>query len=245
MSLYDDPELYDARSQPEPFASFYTSVARETGGPVLELGCGTGQIIVPIANAGVSAVGLDLSPTMLDAARVRAAKSGAEVRWVCDDMRRFSLGERFSAAIIVRNTLLQLVDIADLRACLAAVREHLLPEGRFVFDIFNPDVRILASPPHERILVRRFEHPRRGEVTLELTSDYDAASQVNRGTWYHSTAEEPDFEVTPIPLRCIFPQELPLLLESEGLRLEARWGGFSREAFASGSRFQVCVTRRA
>jgi SAM-dependent methyltransferase len=244
-SLYDDPELYNARSEPEPFASFYTAIAREFGGPLLELGCGTGQITVPIAQAGIETVGLDISPPMLDAAKAYAAKQGVEVRWVQDDMRTFSLGQRFSVVIIVRNSLLQLTDVPDLRTCLGSIRRHLLPEGRFVFDIFNPDVRILASPPERRLFVRKFSHPVRGDVTLELTSDYDAASQVNRGTWHHSTVEEPDFLTVPLHLRSIFPQELPLLLESEGLRLENRWGSFAREQFGGGSRLQVCCARLA
>ena len=242
-SLYDDPELYDARSRPEPFASFYKSIALEGGGPVLELGCGTGQVIVPIAEAGIACVGLDLSSIMLAAAEAYAARRRTGVRWVIGDMRGFSLEERFSTVFIARNTLLQLVELADLRACLASVRHHLLPAGRLVFDIFNPDVRILAALPNQRMFVRDFEHPRLGKVTLELTSEYDSATQVNRGTWYHSTADQPDFLVVPIHLRCIYPQELSLLLESVGFQLETRWGDFSRGAFTSDSRVQVCSAR--
>jgi hypothetical protein len=156
-------------------------------------------------------------------------------------MTDFALPDRFKTIIIARNTILQLLETDRIRACLSRVLEHLAPGGEFVFDIYNPDVRILAAAPNERRLVRKFVHPLHGEVSLELVSVYDSATQVNRGTWHHSTANAPDFLVSPINLLCIFPEELRVLLESVGFRLKDRWGDFERNTFSSQSRFQVCV----
>lgn len=243
--FYSDPELYDLVFAPGGYGPFYAGQAKLAGGSVLELACGTGQLLVPIARGGARAVGLDLSAPMLAAARARAAAEAAEVRLVEGDMRAFNLGERFALVYVARNSLLHLATVDDFLACLACVRRHLLPGGAFVFDVFNPDVGILARAPGERFPLMRVAHPRRGTVRIEATSDYDAATQVNRATWYFSTEDEPDFLVAPLHLRSVFPQELPLLLAAGGMRLESRHGDFAGGAFGSGSRHQVCVCRPA
>jgi hypothetical protein len=80
-----------------------------------------------------------------------------------------------------------------------------------------------------------------GELTVEAAHDYDAATQVNRATWYISTPGRPDRWVAPLHLRSIFPQELPLLLAAHGFRLLSRAGDLTGGAFTSGSRQQVCL----
>lgn len=240
-SFYSEPELYDLMFPPGPYARFYVEEARRAGGPVLELACGTGQLLLPIARAGVRVVGLDLSASMLRSARERLRSEEAEL--VEGDMRDFNLEERFGLVFVARNSLLHLHDTRDLIACFQAVRRHLRPDGVFLFDVFNPDVRLLARPAGERFPMMRIQHPTRGEISVEAASHYDAASQVTRGMWYFSTPEEPDFWSAPLEVRSIFPQELPLLLAAAGFQLEARYGNFSREPFESGSMRQLCVCR--
>ena len=244
-SLYSDPFLYDLLFSPVHHGPFYAAAARREGGPVLELACGTGQLLVPVARTGLPAAGLDLSPEMLEAARARVEEEGVAVDLEVGDMRDFHLDRRFSLVFVARNSLLHLTSVEDLLACFASVRRHLLPGGAFVFDVFNPSVQILARPPGERFPLMAVQHPQRGQVRVEATSDYDAASQVNRATWYFSSPSDPDFRVVPLHLRSIFPQELPLLLAAGGLRLEARYGDFGGAAFGSESRHQVCVCRAA
>jgi hypothetical protein len=83
-----------------------------------------------------------------------------------------------------------------------------------------------------------------GPLSVETTNDYDAATQVNRGTWYVSTPEKQDAWIVPMVLRSIFPQELPLLLSAAGLELISRSGDLSCAPFSAGSRMQVCLCRR-
>lgn len=244
-SLYSDPVLYDLLFSPGAYAPFYAEEARRLAGPVLELACGTGQLLVPIAGSGVRTVGLDLTPEMLAAARERAAASQVDAAFVEGDMRDFDLGERFALVFVARNSLLHLASVEDFAACFERVRRHLLPGGALVFDVFNPNVGILAQPPGKRYPVMRVNHPERGEVSIESTSDYDAATQVNHATWYFSALGAPDFLTAPLHLRSIFPQELPLLLTAGGFRLEARYGELARTPFHSRSRHQVCVCRPA
>ena len=186
-SLYDEPALYDLVVAP-PAASlgFYLDAVRGNGGDALELACGTGRLTVPIARAlateGRRVTGLDLAPAMLDAARQKAADAGIDVELVVGDMRRFAFDRRFGTIFVAFNSLLHLTANDELRDCLACVREHLAPGGAFVFDIFNPSIRLLARSPDERSTVARVAHETLGEIHLEttLTEVHDEPGNVQR-----------------------------------------------------------------
>lgn len=104
--FYSDPQLYDLLFPPGEYARFYAEEARRAGGPVLELACGTGQLLLPIARGGTRCVGIDLSPEMLGAAAERLRQASASAELVEGDIRSFDLGESFSLVFIARNSLL-------------------------------------------------------------------------------------------------------------------------------------------
>jgi SAM-dependent methyltransferase len=243
--FYDHPDLYDALLPVDAHVPFYVDLARQQGGAVLELACGTGQLTVPVAALGLPTVGLDQSLPMLNVAKRRAAAAGASVALIQSDMREFTLGRDFNLIFVARNSLLHLLTAADLLAAFRAVRRHLAPDGVFAFDIFNPNVRMLAQPSGQRVPVMEADTTAFGTLRVDATVDYDAATQVNRSTWYISQAEKPDAWIVPMVLRSIFPQELPLLISAAGLELVSRFGELSREPFGAGSRVQVCLCRRA
>ena len=242
--FYDHPDLYDELLPVGAHVPFYVDIARQQAGAVLELACGTGQLTIPLALQGLPTVGLDRSRAMLDVAKRRASAASAPVAFLQSDMRDFALDRHFDLIIVARNSLLHLLSTADLLAALTAVRRHLAPDGVFAFDIFNPDVRLLARPPGERSPVMEVSSSRFGPLSVEATHDYDSATQVNRGTWYISAPDRRDAWTVPMVLRSIFPQELPLLLSAAGLELISRFGELSRAPFGAGSRIQACLCRR-
>ena len=243
--FYSDPRLYDLLFPAGEYGRFYPDQARRAGEPVLELACGTGQILLPIAQSGIRCVGIDLSPEMLGAAAERLREARATAELVEGDIRSFDLGEEFALIFIARNSLLHLHATDDLLACFRTVRRHLRPGGLFIFDVFNPSVRMLARPAGNRFPVMRIEHPEHGPVSVEAEGEYEAATQVRSETWYFSAENRPDFWTAPLAVRSIFPQELPLLLAAGGFRLEARHGDFAGGAFHGRSARQVCVCRAA
>jgi len=129
---------------------FYVELAKQAaanGEAVLELGCGTGRVTIPIAQAGVEIVGLDNAPAMLDVARRKAAAAGVDVRWVTADMRSFRLEQRFGLVIIPFRSFLHLLTDADQLACLARVHEHLLPGGRLALNFFVQKLAARSATP--------------------------------------------------------------------------------------------------
>ncbi len=241
-SLYDDADLYDLVAPRDPaMERFYVDAAGGPGQRVLDLACGSGRFTVPFAECGALVVGGDLSETMLARARAAATERGVSAEFVQLDMRDFVLGRHFDAIVIAANSLLHLHSRADFARAFATIRQHLAPGGRLLFDIFVPSARLLSLPAGQRELLGVFAHPKLREISIEETISYDPISQVMRTDWYWSTAERRDFRHTPLELRQIYPEELPLLLEASGLRLLERFGDFERGPLTAGSRRQVCL----
>ncbi|MBO3101185.1 class I SAM-dependent DNA methyltransferase [Cellulomonas fengjieae] len=242
--FYSDAKLYD-RLFPgrAPAVDFYRAEAERQGGSVLELGCGTGNKLIPIASDGHPCVGLELSPAMLAEAQRKVDERGVELELVQGDMREFDLGRTFDLVIVAANSLLHLHEAQDLIACFRSVRRHLAPGGRLVFDVFNPSVQMFAHA--DGVRRRReglsFVDPDRGVVHVDVAETYDAAAQVTRGRWHFSTESEADVAVAPLEIRSIFPQELPLLLALGGLRLVERFGDWSGRPFTGDAPVQLCV----
>lgn len=243
-TLYDLPHLYDLIVQPGPCESFYRELAREAGGPILELACGTGRLTLPIARDGHAIIGLDSAPAMLDAARQKATAEGLlRIEFIRSDMRTFDLGRRFALVIVSCNSLAHLITIDEIASCFRSIARHLLaPDGVFAFDIANPDVRALARSSSHSVRLDQGPNPSAG-IAIEERSTYDAARQVREASWRISDPRAGAREVAPLRLRQIFPQELPLLLSAAGLALRRRYGDFSCGVFHERSLNQVCLAR--
>jgi SAM-dependent methyltransferase len=242
--FYSHARLYDlVFPGGEPATDFYRAQADRQGGSVLELGCGTGHKLIPIASDGHPCVGVDLSRDMLATAQRKADERGLALEWVHGDMRTVDLGRTFDFIFIAANSLLHLHDAESLVQCLRSVRRHMTPGARFVFDVFNPDVRLLAEADGVRRTRESlaFADHDRGAVSVDVAETYDSAAQVTRGTWHFSTETERDFLSVPLEIRSIFPQELTLLLSLSGLRLVDRFGDWSGGSFTAGSALQLCV----
>jgi SAM-dependent methyltransferase len=144
---YDFVPAYRERAD----VAFYVDAARAGGGPVLEVGCGTGRVLIPTARAGIDIVGLDGSPQMLHVCRGRLQREPpdvqARVRLLERDMRRFTVDQTFALATIPFRPFQHLVTVNDQLACLTTIRRHLADDGRLVFDIFNPSLNMLVTKP--------------------------------------------------------------------------------------------------
>ena len=165
-----------------PDAQFYEKLAAEIGGPVLEVGCGTGRVLLPIAARGIECAGIDASPAMLDECR-RKPGAGA-IALSCARMQSFDLGKRrFRLIYSAFRAFQHLETVDDQLACLARVRAHLEPDGVFAFDVFNPRLERVAldDEPEAQDLVftragrsmRRFTALRRDRAT-QLHAGHDA-----------------------------------------------------------------------
>src|SRR6266487_1827542 len=122
-----------------PDIPFFVEAAKNAGSPVLEIGCGTGRVLIPTARAGLDIVGLDVSPHMLAVCRQRLRDESEavqkRVRLVQADMRHFDLDRRFTLVTIPFRPFQHLLTVEDQFSCLASIRRHLINEGGLILDI--------------------------------------------------------------------------------------------------------------
>src|SRR5262245_48448069 len=144
--FYDFVVPYAARRD----VGFYVDVAREYGGPVLELACGTGRVLIPTARAGVDITGIDTAERMLAVCRGRllaeSPQTQSRARVHRGDMRSFDLPRKFQLITIPFRAFQHLLGVDEQLGCLRAILRHFAPEGRLVFDLFNPSIHNLAKP---------------------------------------------------------------------------------------------------
>jgi SAM-dependent methyltransferase len=244
---YRDALLYDHEyRRRRDDVRFYQRLAPSSG-EILELGCGSGRLLLPLCRAGHTVTGVDLSRTMLDRCRARLATAGAKVQaratLVRADFRKLALGRRFPLIVCPFNAFMHLYTRQDVEAFLASVRKHLAPGGTFAFDVMNPDLAWLSRNPTKRWARTRFRHPRTGErMIYETDLVYDAPLQIAFMRIYYSPEHGRGREqVVRLTHRYFYPLELEALLHYSGFQVRSHHGDFDGGALATDSEYQVLV----
>lgn len=226
--------------------AFWRRHAARLGGPVLDLGCATGRVAIPLARDGHEVWALDRSTAMLGELRRRLAGEApdvaARVHPLEGDLARLDLGRRFALVAVAMNTLQVLTDPGDRRAAFRSIRDHLAPGGELIFDVALPDVEEIEGSMGEERPGGRYRDPDTGEVLIH-------------SAWYDSW--DPDTHTLVFTLRIrnrdgqprealrrhrvhlFTPGELAGLLEGAGLRHLEASGGFDGRPLREGGERQV------
>ncbi|MBN1658896.1 MAG: class I SAM-dependent methyltransferase [Anaerolineae bacterium] len=223
--------------------------ARRAGSPILELACGTGRVLLPLARAGFEIVGVDLSPAMLEIARRKVAHEGLQERvtLVQQDMRVLALDRQFNMVLVAVNSFSHLLTLDDQLATLSRVREHLRPGGLLFLDLFNPDLARLVEFEGQVALdkVKIMDDPDTGRRVMRFRSEQvDLARQVIDVTY---VADEVDAQgnvkrtIFPYSMRYLFRNELKLLLRHAGFHVEAIYGSYDLDEFDADSEKLLAV----
>jgi ubiquinone/menaquinone biosynthesis C-methylase UbiE len=229
--------------------------AQASGSPVLEIGCGTGRSLIPIAQSGISIVGLDLSPSMLAKARAKIAELDVEtqqrIELVEGDLRSFSLGRRFPL-VTITYAFFFLTTPQDQRQALRCIHLHLLEGGHLILINDDPKLEVIAArlgplgtslqksaefirqATGHRVVVwraREVDLERQLAKTLEILEEVDPDGRVIERRYNTLTS------------RFTYRYEMHYLLELCGYRIEALYGDFHRGPFQPGGR-QIWVARK-
>lgn len=232
---------------------FYLELAQRGPGPVLELGCGAGRLLVPFARAGLHVTGLDLSPYMLGLAAERLSKEPAEVQrratLVRGSMAEFAVPGPFALVVIAFRSFQLLTAREDQRTCLQAVSDHLQPGGILAIDLFDPlldrmsessqEVRELGNVPNMASgnLVRIQCTSRTVDPVEQVLEEVHRFSEVARDGTVLRVEEE------TLGMRWIYRNEMRYLLELCGFEVEAEYSDY-RKSPPSYGKEQIWVARR-
>jgi SAM-dependent methyltransferase len=237
--LYDFVHPY--RNRPD--IDFFVEAATNAGGPVLELGCGTGRVLIPTARAGIAITGLDASPHMLAICRQRLSDEPETVRShvtvVQGDMRNFDIDETFNLVTIPFRPLQHLLTTDDQLSCLECIRGHLAAGGHLVFDVFNPSLEALVNGPFEEEsdAEPEFTMPDgRRVVRRHRTARPDRFLQVGQYELIYEVTHPDGREermMHAFPLRYFFKFEIEHLLARVGFAVEHVYAEFDKSPYGS------------
>jgi SAM-dependent methyltransferase len=219
---------------------------------VLELAVGTGLAAIPIAQAGHRVVGIDNDAKMLERAerkREAAGLSERRLRLVHADLLDFDLNETFDWAALLFNTFLLFTRLEEQDRVLSSIRNHVKPRGRFWLDIFQPNLELLARDVSTDLEPMAFYVPELDRTVFKSTEvRRDPSKQVQRiiyhYTWFDAEGRR-HHERSAFDLTFLFPRELQILLERNGLAIEHLYGDYDGRALdADSPRMIACCRRR-
>lgn len=205
-------------------------------GPAVEFAIGTGRVAIPLSEAGVRVAGIELSHAMISRLR---EKDGAEaIPVVQGDMTETVAGDNFSLAFLVFNTIANLLTQEEQVRCFQNAARHLAPGGRFVIELWVPQLRSLA-PGHGGTV----EVSQPGYLlvdTYDVVQQHVVSHHVGFGP---ELSDGREARIVRTPHRFIWPSELDLMARLAGFELESRWADWDGSEFTGESRSHVSVYR--
>lgn len=228
----------------------YLELSEAQGGRTLELGCGSGRLLAPLASAGHDVIGVDASPHMLSLAEERLRARQVPGTWQLRqaDMAYFDVGARFDLAVVAVKTFSYLLTRDRQQGALASIDRHLRPGGLLALDLLNPSLDWLQRPagslrqdlcekvPDGRVITR-----------VESVVDTDFARQVRRIRSMYEVIDRAGRVTKRIvewPFRYFYLPEIELLLDAQGFEVEAVHGGYAREPLSPESTVMLVLARK-
>lgn len=239
---------------------FYVDLARASGGPVLEIGAGTGRIAIPTGRAGIDVVGVDLNEQMLARARQALARAqrmlsesgepSGSIDLVHADMRDFDLGRTFPLVTIPARTLLLATTAEGQQRTLERAAAHLAPGGTLAFNVFVPEPGLLADDSEAPFEWGEAVHPETGRrCRLLALNRFDTLTQTNDGLQIVEELDESGSVVGRIELaveiRYLYPSEVFEMVAECGLAVSDAYGDFDRSPFTEASAELIVVASHA
>jgi SAM-dependent methyltransferase len=261
-----------AQAPPDPYASiadiydfsyedfsddvdFYENLAQSAGGPILELGVGSGRAAIPLAEAGYKVTGIDTSPSMLAKARTRLAQTrlrrGGRLELIEADMTDFDLGRRFGFVFVAANTFQHLLTTRDQTACLRCVAAHLEKDGIFVLSVLSP--ASVSWDDDGTAVPLLFDWARLDATTGDTVMKFvaaqaDTARMIRKLTYVYDrvrTDGSVHRSVFTTELRHSTQAELTLLLQQVGLRVTHVYGDYDLSPVGIGDNLIVVARPEA
>jgi len=237
-SMIDDLELYDA-------------LAEKVGDPILDIGCGTGRVMLNLASGGYRVVGLDTSREML-ARGERKLKHRTDlhdlVTFIEGDALTYDLKQTFKLILLPYNALMHFTDLTVQQKLIRHLARYLDEDGLMVFDLPNAGESFSTVDDGAVTLERHFIEPESGNLVMQQSvSEIDRTTQLQHITWiYDEIGANRVVQriLAPLTLRYTFPGELDLLLESAGLHRVDSYGDYDLSPFEDGCSRMIVLAQK-
>jgi len=237
--IYSDPELYDsAHWWKINDIDFITNSANKFGGPILELGAGTGRLALPILEMGHTYTGIESSPAFVKCTKNKVQKFGDKATILKGDMRSFELDQKFQFIFIGFNSIFHLLTNEDVKSCFKYIHKHLTEEGTFLIDTFIPDPLFLYRDK-QKYYVMEFDTSDGAHCIVSETNEYDNETQINHIQWYFNYEGKDDPEIFKFDMHMIYPDTMDRLLSDAGLVIREKYGDYEKTPLGPESQLQI------
>lgn len=246
LEEFQDPENYDLEeinhvNQP---IAFYGSLAKEYGGPVLEVACGSGLVAIPIASQGFVVTGVDICKPMLEHARIKARRLNLNVEWIEADARKFDLGKVYRLIYMTGNAFQAFLGRKNQDAMLSAVKRHLEADSIFAFETRNPSGHDLETQVIEEEWYT-YTNAEGNHVRVSGTQKYDGKGKILHWTTYRRWQNKAGNQEKETHIACQFTtaKELATVLHENGYEIMRQFGGFNMEKLTEKSPSIITVCK--
>ena len=251
--LYLDA-MYSSQDNHAGFLAFYLDFARRYGqGGVIDIACGTGAVLLHLAQNGIPADGTDLSGAMCREAADKARAMGFQLNIFPANMTDFRGARRYSCAIIARSGFMHLLTPEDQRAALLNIRQNLAEGGMLTFNTFDPhpafQAQQMATSGEDYTLRLEYVNRQGRRERIYNAIGYDPYTQVMSGNWKFETLDGAGNvigeRVRPLKMRQTYRQEMKYLLELCGYEIVNVYGGYRGESAEGSARNVIWCVRKA
>ena len=222
---YVNAASYDVDNVWGPDDDFYLALAREIGGPVLDVGCGTGRLTIAMAEAGLDVTGLDVTPEMLD--RARGKSEHLDIEWVLGDARTMQQGRKYRLITMTSHGFQHLLTDEDIGAFLGRAREHLLDDAYLAFETRNYAARSFGGS-EEPALWKTVEDTEGRHVDILFGSTYDPESEIEHLVGERFVRETGERYRSTTNLRYIDVEDLNRMLTDHGFEIVHQYGDWAK-----------------
>ena len=239
-NLYD--RVYDDVTCDIPF---YLNEASKINGSVLELGCGTGRMTIPMAKVGIDVTGVDISPAMICKLREKAASSGAILKSHVMDMRYLKLDQIYQLVVVPYRGFQSIMDVKGQEKCLNSIHRHVEHGGKVVIDMFVPSRELFDQYNDISYQVKEISSCASGVVTTVWhRSNFDRHNQtietcLKIESIVGGIVKESKY--VNFNLKYLYTQEAEYLFKNCGFRVNELYGGFNGEPFGESSTNMVWI----
>lgn len=219
---------------------FWKKMSDQYGGDILELGCGTGRITIPLALEGYNIEGIDIEESMLNEAKIKAKKENLNIKFHLADFRKFNFDKKFNLIILPFYSMSHNLTISDFERTMDCVKKHLQPNGKFIFDLYNPNLKILTRPYENFYIQAKYKDMNNIQIIMKERNKYDCNTQINHIQFVYEINNEiksqDDYE-----MRVFFPKEIEALLKYNHFKIDLKFGNYNFENFSSESMRQIFI----
>jgi SAM-dependent methyltransferase len=248
---------YDAAYANKQFLAdipFYVDLAKQAGGPVLEIACGTGRVLLPIAREGIAIDGVDNSSAMLEVLKARLEREARDVRdrvTLHDgDMRRFRLGKQYPLVIIPFRPMQHMYTVQDQVDALTTAAAHLRDDGKLAFDVFYPKFEMIPAGIGKEVLDLEWAVDSAGHKIVRRYFRKDSVDKIQQtftGTFIFRTYDDGKLvleETDPLKLCYYTYPHLQALFLLAGLEVVEEYGSFARTPLGNAAENMIFVVRK-